>query len=80
MFYREHLAWTEFELTVIVVIGTDYMDSKSNYHTITSTTAPIVYIITTSTYICLTPQVVMFDIGRQSYIYRFTFPYILSQL
>jgi len=30
-----------FELTPLVVIGTDYIDScKSNYHTITTTTAP----------------------------------------
>ena len=45
-----------------------HIDSKSDYQTITTTTAPIVYIITTYSYICLTPQVVMFDIGRQTYI------------
>jgi hypothetical protein len=33
--------WTGFELTILVVIGTDYIGScKSNYHTITSTTTP----------------------------------------
>jgi len=33
--------WTEFELTTLVVIGTDCKGScKSNYHTITTTTAP----------------------------------------
>ena len=33
--------WTGFELTILVVIGTDYISScKSNYHTFTTTTAP----------------------------------------
>jgi dimethylaniline monooxygenase (N-oxide forming) len=32
----------EFELITLVMIGTDWIDSyKSNYHTITTTTAPI---------------------------------------
>jgi hypothetical protein len=39
MLYRVHLAWAGFELTKLVVIGTDCIGScKSNYHTIT--TAP----------------------------------------
>ena len=39
--YRVYLAWVEFELTMLVVIGTDCTGScKSNYHTITATTAP----------------------------------------
>ena len=33
--YQVHLAWVGFELTTLVVIGTDFTDScKSNYHTI----------------------------------------------
>jgi len=37
MLYRVHLVWVGFELTTLVVIGTDCMGSyKSNYHTITS--------------------------------------------
>jgi len=33
--------WSRFELTTSVVIGTDCIGScKSNYHTITATTAP----------------------------------------
>jgi hypothetical protein len=37
--------WSRFELTTSVVIGTDCIDScKSNYHAITTTTAPIVNI------------------------------------
>jgi hypothetical protein len=39
--YRVHLAWAGFELTALVVIGTDCMGhSKSNYHTITTMMAP----------------------------------------
>jgi len=41
MLYRVHIAWAGFELTTLVVIGTDYIGScKSNYDTITTTTAP----------------------------------------
>jgi hypothetical protein len=36
MLYRVHLAWTGFELTTLVVIGT----CKSNYHTITIAPIP----------------------------------------
>ena len=41
MLYRVHLAWAGFKLTTLVVIGTDCTGScKSNFHTITTTTAP----------------------------------------
>ena len=40
MLYRVHLAWAGFELTTLVVIGTDYIGScKHNYDTIKTTTA-----------------------------------------
>ena len=40
MLYRVHLAWAGFEITTLVVIGTDCISScKSNYHTITTTTS-----------------------------------------
>jgi hypothetical protein len=40
--YRVHLTWAEFELTTSVVIDIDYIGScKFNYHTITTTTAPL---------------------------------------
>jgi hypothetical protein len=40
MLYRVHLAMRGFELTSLVVIGTDCISSnKSNYHTITTMTA-----------------------------------------
>jgi len=36
-----HLAWAWFELTTLVVVGTDCIGScESNYHMITATTAP----------------------------------------
>ena len=39
MLYREHLAWTGFELTTLVMIGTDCIGSYiSNYHTLATTT------------------------------------------
>ena len=43
MLYQVHLAWEGFELTTLVVIDTDCIGSyKSSYHTITTTTAPII--------------------------------------
>ena len=40
MLYRVHLACVEFEFATLAVIGTDCIGShKSNYHTITTTTA-----------------------------------------
>ena len=39
MLYQVHLTWAGFELTKLVVIGTDCIGScKSNYNTITTTT------------------------------------------
>jgi len=38
--YQVHRAWAGFELTKLVVIGTDFISScKSNYHIITATTS-----------------------------------------
>jgi len=37
LLYRVHLAWAGYELTALVVIGTDCTGSrKSNYHMITT--------------------------------------------
>ena len=45
MLYWVHLAWAGFELTTSVVINTDCISScKSNYHTITTTTGPLICI------------------------------------
>jgi hypothetical protein len=41
MLYRVHLAWAGFELTKLVVIGTENIGScKSNYDKIMTTTVP----------------------------------------
>ena len=41
MLFQVNLAWAGFELKLVVVIGTDIISSyKSNYHMITTTTAP----------------------------------------
>ena len=41
MLYRVNLTWAGFQITTLVVIGTDCKGScKSNYHTITSMMAP----------------------------------------
>ena len=46
MLYRVHLAWAGFELTRLVVIVTDCIDSyKSNYHTITTVMAPSIIVL-----------------------------------
>ena len=48
MLYRVHLAWERFQLTTLMVIGTDCICScKSNYHTIT------IYILNTKPGIAL---------------------------
>ena len=40
LLYQVHLTWARFELTMLVLIGTDCIGSyKSNYHTITTMTA-----------------------------------------
>jgi len=41
MLYQVHPTWAEFEPTMLVVIGTDCIDScKSNYHTIKTMLVP----------------------------------------
>ena len=41
MLYQVHLVWTRFEITTLMAIGTYCIGScKSNYHTITTMTAP----------------------------------------
>ena len=44
MLCRVHLAWAGFELTTLLVRGNDCIGSyKSNYHMITTTAAPVLY-------------------------------------
>jgi len=46
MLYPVHLSRARFELTTLVLIGTDCIDScKSNYHTITTMTVHLLFII-----------------------------------
>ena len=41
--YRLYFAWVGFELTTLVVVGSDCIGScKSNYYTITTMTAPLI--------------------------------------
>ena len=59
MLYLVHLAWARFELTTLVLIGTDCIGSyKSNYHTITTTTAPYKYWKISNRYLFLTATTV----------------------
>ena len=53
MLYQVHLAWAGFELTMLVVIGTDCTGScKSNYHMIITMTTPCI-IIENCTYLLI---------------------------
>ena len=53
MLYQVHLAWAGFELTMLLVIGTDCTGScKSNYHMITTMTTPCI-IIENCTYLLI---------------------------
>ena len=46
MWYRIHLVWAGFELTTLVVIGTDCIGSYiSNYQTIKTMTTPIIVLV-----------------------------------
>jgi hypothetical protein len=50
MLYRVHLARAGFELTTLVVIGTDCIVSyKSDYHTITTTSSYLLFSIVNNT-------------------------------
>ena len=53
MLYRVHLACVRFEITMLVVMGTDCIGScKSNYHTITTTNANQTHAILVYWYVC----------------------------
>jgi hypothetical protein len=52
MLYRVHTAWAGFELTTLVLIGTDCTCScKSNYHTMMTTTPPGITLINQRLYV-----------------------------
>ena len=67
--YRVHLAWTVFELTTLMVKGTDCIGSyKSNYNT--TMTTPALYISTQANfdmlYCCFLPASIM-ELPREPY-------------
>jgi hypothetical protein len=57
-------SWSRFELTTSAVIGTDCVGSyKSNYHTITTTTAPLIISdLIWFDFWCLTPLSTIFQL------------------
>ena len=69
MLYRVHLAWVGFELTTLVMIGTDCIGSyKSNYHTMTTTTAPstlLVIVLTSEQFFSFTMVTICYILMRR---------------
>ena len=66
MLHQVHLIWLGFELTTLVMIGTDCIGShKSNYHTITSTYGNYIKIIfDTKTNVSLSPSSFIFFLNN----------------
>jgi len=68
MLYRVHFVWAGFELTTLVVIGTDCIGScKFNYHMITTTMAPSLFCkcshfveYTSTVYLIVKPELPLF--------------------
>jgi len=73
MLYSAHLVWARFELTTLVVIGTDCTGScKSNYYTNATTTAPgIKNRLLKCTYI--SNECILFHVYLTPLAYTFTF-------
>ena len=69
MLYRIHLAWGGFKLIMFVVIGTDCIDSKSNYDTIT-TQQPLLYWHNKQTWPSLRPRQPLIHNKQTWYIYK----------
>jgi len=64
MLYRVHIAWTGFELTTSVVIGTDCINShRSIYHKFTTTTAPI-YRFNLASFLFMSQAMTLMSIGK----------------
>jgi uncharacterized membrane protein len=65
----EHTSpWAEFELSTLVMMGTDCTGScKSNYHTITTTTASTNYDVLFATFICIILLITLILLYRKSF-------------
>ena len=62
MLYLAYPTWEGFELTTLVVIGTDCISScKSNYHTITTTTVRTGICMTCLTYMYCIPILLLYN-------------------
>jgi hypothetical protein len=81
MLYRVHLAWEGVELTTLVAVGTDCTSNyRSNYHTITTTTVPVINIRThgKTIYVFLT-KTALADVGWAYLIFSYL-QYLAFQL
>jgi hypothetical protein len=71
MLWWVQLAWAGFELTMLVVIGTDFTGScKSICHTITATTAPILVQTVGWVQFCITQQLLTHSNYSLVYIFK----------
>ena len=84
--YQVHLAWAGFDLTTLMVMGTDCIDSfKLNYHTITTTTAPLTtlglinYSMNKIFLIALKGNLIFLDKFSRSHVYPATSENIATQ-
>ena len=76
MLYRVHLAMKGFELTTLVVIGTECTDScKSKYHTMTVTADPQLFVVgfMSCCGLCVSLRILVFNIMPYHIILRFYF-------
>jgi hypothetical protein len=81
MLYRVYLNWVGFELTTLVVIGTDCIGSyKSNYHMITNTTMTTPGIITVILMCKVNQDIGMRIKGTFLYNYNFKCKHTLSRM
>ena len=61
--------WSRFELTTSVVIGTDCIGSKSNYHTIMAAQEPLGLFVCLFVWWCLTSLSTIFRLYRGGQLY-----------
>jgi hypothetical protein len=77
MLYRVHLAWAGFELTTLVVIGTDCIGSyKSHYHTTKMAHSIHIHGIVTCSRCCILNSIIDYSNIYVFYHNVFDFPHI----